>query len=156
MLLKVRCVFFLLRSVLIAQMACIALAFRWSQVNYSQPLPSETMPKKTVSFSKVLVAVISILSVFGTLYRWPSSPSRPWKSGPRIFNAGIWTVHFGIDNGGRDSQQGITSLLRSVKGQRSESSLMERAIRDMQLDVVGLLETDLHVRTSYFCPKRLC
>ncbi|KAG5716861.1 Protein cwh43 [Termitomyces sp. T112] len=117
--------------VLIAQMACLALAFRWSQVN-SQPLLVEMIPSKmTLSFSRALVAVISILSVLGTLYRWPSSPSRPWKSGPRIFNAGIWTVHFGIDNEGRDSQQGITNL-----------------IRDMQLDVVGLLETDLH-RTAF-------
>lgn len=42
--------------------------------------------------------------------------------------AGIWAVHFGIDNEGHDSQKG-----------------MLRVIKDMELDVVGLLETDLHV-----------
>jgi len=44
---------------------------------------------------------------------------------------GIWTVHFGIDNEGRESQRAIL-----------------RVINDLNLDVVGLLETDLH-RTSF-------
>ncbi|THH00526.1 hypothetical protein EW145_g7066 [Phellinidium pouzarii] len=47
--------------------------------------------------------------------------------GPRIIRAGIWTVHFGIDNEGRDSQRAMSTL-----------------IKDMELDIVGLLETDLH------------
>jgi hypothetical protein len=46
----------------------------------------------------------------------------------RILRAGIWTVHFGIDNAGHDGQRGMRDLFR-----------------DMDLDVVGLLETDLHV-----------
>jgi len=40
-------------------------------------------------------------------------------------------VHFGIDNEGHDSQGGMRNL-----------------IRDMELDIVGLLETDLH-RTAF-------
>jgi len=40
-------------------------------------------------------------------------------------------VHFGIDNEGHDSQRGMRNL-----------------IRDMELDIVGLLETDLH-RTAF-------
>ncbi|KAG6909998.1 hypothetical protein DXG01_013998 [Tephrocybe rancida] len=119
-------------AVLVAQMACLALAFRWPRVNSSQLSKVDTASTKVaVSLGKGLLAVVSVLSVLGTLYRWPSSPPRPWRSGPRIFNAGIWTVHFGIDNGGRDSQRGITDL-----------------IKDMQLDVVGLLETDLY-RTAF-------
>lgn len=109
------------RSILVAQMACLALAFRWSKVGYPQSFRVDAFPRKaTLSYSKALVAIISVLAVLGTLYRWPSSPPRPWKPGPRIFNAGIWTVHFGIDNGGRDSQQGITNLLRCVKSSRLE------------------------------------
>jgi len=75
--------------------------------------------------------VVSVVSVLGTLYRWPSSHPQPFRPGPRLFNAGIWTLHFGIDNMGRDSQRGVTDL-----------------IRDMQLDIVGFLETDLH-RTAF-------
>ncbi|KAG6839895.1 hypothetical protein C0991_010677 [Blastosporella zonata] len=119
-------------AVLFAQMACLALSFRWPRINSLQPLQADKVPSKTtLSLSKSLLAVVSVLSVLGTLYRWPGAPPTPSQPGPRIFNAGIWTVHFGIDNGGRDSQQGITDL-----------------IRDMQLDVVGLLETDLY-RTAF-------
>ncbi|GLB40582.1 putative frag1/DRAM/Sfk1 family protein [Lyophyllum shimeji] len=118
--------------VLIAQMACLALAFEFSRLDYVQLTRPGSMPSKAVlPVAKLLLAVVSVLSVLGTLYRWPSTPPRPFQPGPRIFNAGIWTVHFGIDNEGRDSQRGMTDL-----------------IRDMRLDVVGLLETDLH-RTAF-------
>lgn len=73
---------------------------------------------------------MSVISGVVTVYRLPSSPPQPFKPGPRIIRAGIWTVHFGFDNEGHDSQRGIRNL-----------------VRDMQLDIVGLLETDLHVRT---------
>jgi hypothetical protein len=71
---------------------------------------------------------MSVLSGIVTVYRLPSSPPQSFKPGPRIIQAGIWTVHFGFDNEGHDSQRGIRNL-----------------VRDMQLDIVGLLETDLHV-----------
>ena len=45
----------------------------------------------------------------------------------RLFTAGIWTVHFGIDEPGHDSQWRMLEL-----------------IRDMKVDVLGMLETDLH------------
>lgn len=44
-----------------------------------------------------------------------------------IISGGIWAVHFGVDEHGRDSQRRLMDV-----------------IRDMQVDVVGLLETDLH------------
>lgn len=63
----------------------------------------------------------------------------------KILNAGIWAVHFGIDNAGRDSQRSMRDLFR-----------------DMDLDVVGLLETDLHVSRgllrsfeTWFCSDKL-
>lgn len=31
-----------------------------------------------------------------------------------MFNAGIWTVHFGIDNVGHDSQRRIRDVIRCV------------------------------------------
>lgn len=91
--------------------------------------------------------MLSVLSVLGTLYRWPSAPPRPFVPGPRILNAGIWTLHFGIDNEGRDSQRGVKTVIEYVL----LVLLVDRAdlggvcIRDMKLDIVGFLETDLHV-----------
>ncbi|KAJ9127345.1 hypothetical protein QFC24_000752 [Naganishia onofrii] len=44
-----------------------------------------------------------------------------------LFTAGIWTVHFGVDLAGQESQRRQLEL-----------------IRDLDLDIIGLLESDLH------------
>lgn len=51
----------------------------------------------------------------------------PYHPDYHIFSAGIFTVHFGIDEPGRDSQRRIADL-----------------VREMEVDVLGMLETDLH------------
>jgi len=78
--------------------------------------------------TRILLTVITLASLLTTLYRLPRASPSPFNPGPRIINSGIWTIHFGIDNDGHDSQQGMMNL-----------------IKDMKLDIVGLLETDLHV-----------
>ncbi|KAG5637425.1 hypothetical protein H0H81_004632 [Sphagnurus paluster] len=135
-------------------MACVALAFEWPSQTFFQggspqtvPTPGAQHTSTTASTStaaahahdsalrprltKILLTTVAMLSVLGTLYRWPRAAPLPAHPGPRIFNAGIWTLHFGIDNEGRDSQRGVADVLR-----------------DMKLDVVGFLETDLH-RTAF-------
>ena len=57
----------------------------------------------------------------------PTSKPVPYHPDHRIFSGGIWAVHFGVDESGRDSQRRMMEL-----------------VRDMQVDVLGLLETDLH------------
>ncbi|KAI9567300.1 Frag1/DRAM/Sfk1 family-domain-containing protein [Boletus coccyginus] len=117
--------------VLIAQLLAILLAFRSpfgasTRTNFLPGIPSSTRTRVPA-----ILCLLSLISVLVTLFRWPPVGPRPFKPGTRIFNAGIWTIHFGIDNAGHDSQRRIRDV-----------------IRDMQLDVVGLLETDLH-RTVY-------
>jgi len=91
--------------------------------------PSAPISRTKASYVYILLALVSVFSGLVTLFRFPPSGLQPFKQGPRIIQAGIWTVHFGFDNEGHDSQRGIRNL-----------------VRDMQLDIVGLLETDLHVR----------
>ncbi|KIJ14203.1 hypothetical protein PAXINDRAFT_163399 [Paxillus involutus ATCC 200175] len=117
--------------VLIAQFASLSLAFRWPFKARIKICPFPHLPTLTHAHMPTLLGLLSLISVLITLCRWPTVGPRPYKPGTGIFNAGIWTVHFGIDNAGRDSQRRIRDV-----------------IRDMQLDVVGLLETDLH-RTVY-------
>lgn len=74
----------------------------------------------------------------------------PYKSGSRILNAGIWTVHFGIDNKGRDSQKGMTTLIKWVEVLHASKYVNSSFDRDLELDIVGLLETDLHVSLLFF------
>lgn len=125
------------------QMACLLPAFKW-------PFSAKTLPPSSSTTFKPhfrnLLFIFPILSLFTTLYRLPQSPPHPFKSGPRILNAGIWTVHFGIDNEGHDSQRGMRNLIRSVSFLLLLNiSSYPHFSRDMELDIVGLLETDLHV-----------
>ena len=52
---------------------------------------------------------------------------QPYHPADRIVTAGIWTVHFGFDQNMRDSTR-----------------RMSRVLKDLELDIVGLLETDLN------------
>ncbi|KIK62372.1 hypothetical protein GYMLUDRAFT_41803 [Collybiopsis luxurians FD-317 M1] len=116
--------------VLMAEMACLSLAFNWPALKSRSSNPS-SISASTSSCTRTILALISVLGVLATLYRLPTSPTTPFRPGHRVMRAGIWTIHFGIDNEGRDSQRRVMNL-----------------IKDMELDVVGLLETDLH-RTVY-------
>ncbi|TXT15669.1 hypothetical protein VHUM_00172 [Vanrija humicola] len=74
-------------------------------------------------------AVVTIVTSF-THYRAVPTKTRqpkPYFPNHKLFSGGIFTVHFGIDEPGRDSQRRIAQL-----------------IDEMQVDVLGMLETDLH------------
>ncbi|QRW17750.1 Frag1 domain-containing protein [Rhizoctonia solani] len=93
----------------------------------SSNTPSVSVFAKLKSRIRATLGLVMVLAMSVALYRTPRSPPVPHHSGDRLITAGIWTMHFGQDNEGRDSQRRMRNL-----------------IRDMELDVVGLLETDLH------------
>jgi hypothetical protein len=97
---------------MITHMACLAMAYTPKARSVAKALSGLQLPAKTRSYSYVTLAVISTLSVLATLYRLPVTAPQPWRPGPRIFRAGIWTVHFGIDNEGRDSQRRMMRLIK--------------------------------------------
>jgi hypothetical protein len=105
---------------------------------YSPPaVPLSPIPQLARRYIRGTLALIAIASLIGPLRRSaPTAPTpAPAHARTRIVRAGIWTVHFGIDNAGRDSQRAMRDLFR-----------------DLDLDLVGLLETDLHVsRGLLFC-----
>ncbi|KAJ6607371.1 Frag1/DRAM/Sfk1 family-domain-containing protein [Mycena sp. CBHHK59/15] len=113
--------------VMILQLACLSPAFKWPRVWNRPQETREIVPPLLLSYSRITLAFFFVASLLTTLYRAPAEFPMPFKPGPRILTAGIWTLHFAMDNEGRDSQR----LVRDV-------------VRDMELDVVGLLETDLH------------
>ncbi|KAJ2926820.1 hypothetical protein H1R20_g10260, partial [Candolleomyces eurysporus] len=127
-------------AVLIAQLLCLAPAFSWPGLKRhrdltllsSEPESDSPRTRSPSKYAYITLTLAMALSVFGSLYHLPLAPPRPYKPGSaRVLNAAIWTVHFGFDNVGHDSQRGMKEL-----------------IQDMQLDIVGLLETDLH-RTAF-------
>ncbi|KAH9972711.1 Frag1/DRAM/Sfk1 family-domain-containing protein [Lactifluus volemus] len=116
--------------VLTAQLTLLAPIFNWNSLSMSSPAPPlPPIPKSTRRYIRAALALVAVVALIGPLRRSaPATPApAPAHARARILNAGIWTVHFGIDNKGRDSQRGMRDLFR-----------------DMDLDIVGLLETDLH------------
>ncbi|KAI0749855.1 Frag1/DRAM/Sfk1 family-domain-containing protein [Daedaleopsis nitida] len=114
--------------VLGTQFACIALAFRWPRAGASSTVPPATLPQRARHMVQYTLALVVVLSLLVSQYRATRAEvPRPHRPTARIVRTGIWTVHFGIDNEGRDSQRRMRDL-----------------VRDMELDVVSLLETDLH------------
>ncbi|WVO15056.1 hypothetical protein L204_102700 [Cryptococcus depauperatus] len=105
----------------------------WSITKLDLPCGS-TIPlrtrRRTRAISRYTLISGSVLALSGLIYSYTQVPTErpiPFFPEHRLFSAGIWTVHFGLDKEGRDSQKRMRDL-----------------IRDAQVDVLGLLETDLH------------
>lgn len=72
-----------------------------------------------------IVTVILALSATALVKRYPSAPYSPYNKDSESFTAGIWCVHFGLDN---------DMWLSEVR--------MANLIREAEIDIIGLLETD--------------
>jgi len=73
-----------------------------------------------------ILLALQLLSGSIAYLRFPSYNYQPHHAPEKSITAGIWTVHFALDNGMWTSEKRMTDL-----------------IREMELDVVGLLESDL-------------
>jgi hypothetical protein len=95
------------------QLACLLPIFNWPGLrSASNNISQAPVAIKYTSHIRSALALLPLFSLLITLYRHPRAPPQPFEAGPRIINAGIWTVHFGIDNEGHDSQKGIMNLIR--------------------------------------------
>lgn len=81
--------------------------------------------KRLVTLPLLLIAAIAL--TVPRLRHVSPQDIKPYHPEARIITAGIWTVHFSLDQDMWDSTRRMSSLMK-----------------DMQLDVIGLLETDLH------------
>lgn len=84
--------------------------------------------KATSTTFKQTLTVLSILlslSVAIQFKRTPTQPFEPYNAASKSFTTGIWCVHFGLDN-----------------DMWSSETRMRDLIRDAQVDVIGLLESD--------------
>jgi endonuclease/exonuclease/phosphatase family metal-dependent hydrolase len=76
-------------------------------------------------FMHVLV-VLQLLSVSIAYLRFPTNDYRPYHPEEKMMTAGIWTIHFSLDNDMWSSER-----------------RMRDAIKELEIDVIGLLESDL-------------
>lgn len=70
--------------------------------------------------------LVNILFACATVRRAPTNDHTPHHGEERLLTAGIWTIHFSLDNHMWSSEYRMRNLLR-----------------ELELDVVGLLESDL-------------
>jgi hypothetical protein len=111
----------------IAMMVCIGGGLVYLQrsgrstTDYLSTSKSNIVQQRTKSYTRVAVGVFSVLSCVIAFLRFPSLDYKPYHPDAKLFTAGIWTVHFGIDN------EMWASELR-----------MRDAIRDVELDIVGI------------------
>jgi endonuclease/exonuclease/phosphatase family metal-dependent hydrolase len=90
-----------------------------------RPQPNAAARKQRSYYIYVLLG-LQLLSASIAYLRFPSYNYEPYHKDSKLITAGIWTIHFSIDNDMWSSERRIESL-----------------IRETELDVVGLLESDL-------------
>lgn len=81
--------------------------------------------RKSRSYYMYVLAALQLLSVSVAFLRFPTNDYTPYHPEDKVVTAGIWTVHFSLDNDMWSSER-----------------RMRDAIRDLEMDVIGLLETD--------------
>ncbi|KAI5859843.1 Frag1/DRAM/Sfk1 family-domain-containing protein [Durotheca rogersii] len=72
------------------------------------------------------LGVINVLFLGVAFRRFPTNDYKPYHEDSRLITAGIWTIHFSLDNDMWSSEYRMRNL-----------------IRELEIDVVGLLESDL-------------
>ncbi|VBB80665.1 Putative protein of unknown function [Podospora comata] len=73
-----------------------------------------------------VLGVLNLLFLSANFLRFPTNDYKPYHAKDRLFTAGIWTIHFSLDNDMWSSEYRMRDL-----------------IKEMEVDVIGLLESDL-------------
>lgn len=89
-------------------------------------LASKSGLNRLKSYYVYVLAVLELLAIAVAYLRFPTNDYVPYHSDDKVLTAGIWTVHFSLDNDMWSSERRMRDL-----------------IKEMEIDVIGLLETDL-------------
>ena len=101
---------------------------------YAVPKPGVTAKNSPRSKRKflnrlniyVLLGALKLLAVCIAYLRFPTNDYVPYHKDDKIITAGIWTIHFSLDNDMWSSERRVGDL-----------------IKELEIDVIGLLESDL-------------
>lgn len=83
-------------------------------------------PKPHRKYHLASLGVLNLLFLGAAFLRFPTNDYTPYHPDQNLITAGIWTIHFSLDNDMWSSEVRMRDL-----------------IKEMELDVVGLLESDL-------------
>lgn len=87
---------------------------------------SKNVSNRLKSYYVYILAVLELLAISISYLRFPTNDYTPYHKDEKVITAGIWTVHFSLDNDMWSSERRMRDL-----------------IKEMEIDVIGLLETDL-------------
>ncbi|KAL7619372.1 Protein cwh43 [Parahypoxylon ruwenzoriense] len=85
--------------------------------------PSRTQHRK---YHTIALSIVNLFFLAAAFRRFPSYDYEPYHADSRLITAGIWTIHFSLDNDMWSSEYRMRDL-----------------IKELEIDVVGLLESDL-------------
>jgi hypothetical protein len=84
------------------------------------------VPRKQRSYFLYIIAFLQLMAISIAYLRFPTYDYTPYHKDDKVITAGIWTIHFSLDN-----------------DMWSSEYRMRDVIKELELDVVGLLESDL-------------
>ncbi|KAL2266817.1 hypothetical protein VTJ83DRAFT_6169 [Remersonia thermophila] len=73
-----------------------------------------------------VLGLLNVLFLCANVLRFPANDYKPYHAKDRLITAGIWTIHFSLDNDMWSSEYRMRDL-----------------IKELEIDVIGLLESDL-------------
>lgn len=82
--------------------------------------------QKRRTYYLYVLGLLQILSISTAYLRFPTYDYEPYHKEDKILTAGIWTIHFSLDN-----------------DMWSSEYRMRDVIKELEIDVIGLLESDL-------------
>ena len=88
--------------------------------------PAASLPARHRKHFFGVAGVLNVLFLCAAFRRFPSNDYKSYHADDRVITAGIWTIHFSLDNDMWSSERRMRDL-----------------IKEAELDVVGLLESDL-------------
>lgn len=83
-------------------------------------------PNRLLSYYIYVVTMLELLAIAVSYLRFPTNDYSPYHKEDKIITAGIWTIHFSLDNDMWSSERRIRDL-----------------IKELEVDVIGFLESDL-------------
>lgn len=83
-------------------------------------------PQRLQSYYFYVLVALELLAVSVSYLRFPTNDYTPYHTEDKVITAGIWTIHFSLDNDMWSSERRIRDL-----------------VKELEVDVIGFLESDL-------------
>lgn len=92
----------------------------------TQRRSNKPIPHRLASYYSYVLIALELLAISVGYLRFPTNDYTPHHKDDKLITAGIWTIHFSLDNDMWSSERRIRDL-----------------VKELEIDVIGFLESDL-------------